>query len=69
VDTAGLGALVSLYETANQPGKRDPIRLCLTNPTPSVRQMLELTRLHHLFEIAPPDDQPRTTPATHLIRP
>ena len=58
VDGAGLGALVSLYETANEHGNRDGITFRLTNPRPSVQQMIELARLHHLFEIAPPGSHP-----------
>jgi len=54
VDGAGLGALVSLYETANQYRNRDSVGIRLTNPTPSVQQMIELARLHRLFEIATP---------------
>jgi len=59
VDGAGLGALVSLYEMANQHGGPDGITLRLKNPTPTVEQMIELVRLHHLFEIAPSRNQPR----------
>jgi len=55
LDGAGLGALVSLYETANPHRNQQGIAFRLTNPTPSVQQMIELARLHHLFEIAPPD--------------
>jgi anti-anti-sigma factor len=53
VDGAGLGALVSLYETATAHRDPDGLRLRLTNPSPPVQQMIELARLHHLFEIAP----------------
>lgn len=56
VDGAGLGALVSLYETANE--HRNGLAMRLTNPTPTVQQMIELTRLHHLFEIAPSGGTP-----------
>jgi anti-anti-sigma factor len=54
VDGAGLGALVSLYEMANQPQSRDSVAIQLTNPTPEVQQIIELARLHHLFEITSP---------------
>lgn len=54
VDGAGLGALVSLYETARQHRKHAGFAIRLTNPTPTVQQMLELARLHHLYEIAMP---------------
>ncbi|MEW6304974.1 MAG: STAS domain-containing protein [Verrucomicrobiota bacterium] len=49
VDSCGLGALVSLYKRANQ--QNGGITVRLLNPTPSVQQVLELTRMHHLFEI------------------
>jgi anti-anti-sigma factor len=58
VDGAGLGALVALYEAANQQKNQDRITLRLTNPTPTVQQMIELSRLHHLFEITPPGGKP-----------
>ena len=54
VDGAGLGALVSLFETANEHRARNGVAMRLTNPTPPVQQMIELARLHHLFEIASP---------------
>ena len=54
VDGAGLGALVSLYETAMEHRKREGFAIRLTNPTPTVQQMIELARLHHMFEITPP---------------
>jgi anti-anti-sigma factor len=55
VDGAGLGALVSLYETAKGHTNRAGFAIRLTNPTPPVQQLIELARLHHLFEITPPD--------------
>lgn len=58
VDEAGLGALVSLYETANEHRNRKGLAMRLTNPTTEVQQMIELARLHHLFEIASPDSTP-----------
>jgi anti-anti-sigma factor len=63
VDGAGLGALVALYETATARRKTDGLRLRLTNPSPPVQQMIELARLHHLFEIAPLADNPDGTRA------
>ena len=54
LDGAGLGALVSLYETAGAQRKREGFALRLKNPSPSVQQILELARLHHLFEITLP---------------
>ena len=58
VDSAGLGALVSLHKAANEQRNRDAVTIRLANPTPSVQQMIELARLHHLFEIAPPGGTP-----------
>jgi anti-sigma B factor antagonist len=58
VDSAGLGALVALYKTANENRNQDAIEIRLTNPTPTVQQMIELARLHHLFEITPPGGAP-----------
>ena len=47
IDSAGLGALVSLLKNCNQRG----IRLYLAGLTPQVRQIFELTRLYRLFDI------------------
>jgi anti-anti-sigma factor len=58
LDGAGLGALVSLFETANQHRAGESVALRLANPSPTVLQMIELARLHHLFEITPPQVQP-----------
>jgi len=47
LDSCGLGALISLHKTAcTRSG-----RVRLLNPTPPVQQILELTRLHRVFEI------------------
>jgi anti-anti-sigma factor len=54
LDGAGLGALVLLYETASERIKREGFVLRLTNPTSSVQQIIELARLHHLFEVTTP---------------
>jgi len=48
VDSAGLGALIALHKTARS--RQGAVRLL--DPQPQVRQLLELTRMHHLFEIA-----------------
>ena len=53
VDGAGLGALVSLYEAASKNRNKIGFAIRLTNPSPSVQQIIELARLHHLFEITP----------------
>ncbi|MBL9138745.1 MAG: STAS domain-containing protein [Verrucomicrobiales bacterium] len=48
VDSSGLGALISLHKAiCSRPGV-----LRILNPTPPVQQLLELTRMHRLFEIA-----------------
>lgn len=62
VDGVGLGALVALYETAKEHRKREGFAIRLTNPTPTVQQMIELARLHHLFEIKQPGGAPDGTP-------
>lgn len=49
LDSCGLGALISLYKLANNNSHPVPFRLL--NPTPPIQQLLELTRLHRLFEI------------------
>ncbi len=46
LDSSGLGALVALHKTAaSRQG-----RLRLLDPTPAVRQILELTQLDRVFE-------------------
>lgn len=47
VDSSGLGALISMQKLANERGGK----LRLLSPKPSVIQVLELTRLHRVFEI------------------
>ncbi len=47
VDSCGLGALVALHKTAAAQGGV----LRLVNPTPPVQQILELTRMHRIFEV------------------
>jgi anti-sigma B factor antagonist len=47
IDSCGLGALISLHKTVC--ASRGQIRLL--SPTPPVRQILELTRMHRIFEI------------------
>ena len=47
VDSCGLGALVALHKTASARGGV----LRLLNPTPPVLQILELTRMHRIFEV------------------
>lgn len=66
VDGAGLGALVSLYETANKNRNKIGFAIRLTNPSPSVQQIIELARLHHLFEVTPPGSTTEGASATGL---
>lgn len=47
IDSSGLGALISMQKLANERGGK----LRLLAPKPSVVQVLELTRLHRVFEI------------------
>ncbi|MEI6175612.1 MAG: STAS domain-containing protein [Verrucomicrobiota bacterium] len=49
VDSSGLGALISMQKLANERGGK----LRLLSLKPSVVQVLELTRLHRVFEIVP----------------
>lgn len=48
VDSSGLGALFSLYKNTGHGGG---LKLRLLNPAPDVQQLIELTRMHHFFEI------------------
>ena len=47
LDSCGLGALISLHKTACS--RQGALRVL--HPTPPVLQILELTRMHRLFEI------------------
>jgi anti-sigma B factor antagonist len=47
LDSCGLGALISLHKLACT--RNGQVRLL--NPTPPVQQILELTRMHRIFEI------------------
>ena len=51
VDSCGLGALVSVHNAAKGHDGNGGVRMRLLNPSPSVQQVLELTRLHQFFEI------------------
>ncbi|MBI2512579.1 MAG: STAS domain-containing protein [Opitutae bacterium] len=60
VDSKGLGALVALYRWIQR--HRDAgIAFRLLNPAPPARQLIELTRLHRLFEVV--ERQPVGAPA------
>jgi anti-sigma B factor antagonist len=47
LDSSGLGTLISLHKTICD--RQGTVRLM--NPTPGVQQILELTRMHRIFEI------------------
>lgn len=47
VDSSGLGALVAVHKFLSIRG--GSVRIL--NPTPAVQQILELTRMHRIFEI------------------
>jgi len=47
IDSCGLGALITLHKAAC--GRNGAVRLL--NPQPPVNQILELTRMHHIFQI------------------
>ena len=53
VDGYGVGALVALYKAASAINNQRPPAMRLLYPQPEVQQVLELTRLHHMFEIIP----------------
>lgn len=59
IDSCGLGALIALHKTAC--ARRGALRLL--SPQPAVRQILELTRMHRIFEIAAPEPSPATNQA------
>ena len=48
IDSCRLGALIALQKSAWR--HKGTVRLL--NPQPAVNQILELTRMHHIFEIA-----------------
>ncbi len=47
IDSCGLGALIALHKTAC--GRKGAVHLL--SPQPPVQQILELTRMHHIFQI------------------
>lgn len=53
VDGYGLGALAQLYADVNGHGSRESVVIRLVHPQPPVQQVLELARMHHIFEIVP----------------
>lgn len=48
LDSSGLGVLFALYRTV---GETAGTTLRLINPTPEIKQLLELTQMQQLFEI------------------
>lgn len=50
-DCGSIDVLLGIREELNQPGS---LTWRVVNPPPDFRQLLELVRLHHLFEITPP---------------
>jgi len=53
VDGYGLGALASLHVAMNERNGHEPVVIRLLHPQPPVQQVLELARMHHIFEIIP----------------
>jgi anti-sigma B factor antagonist len=51
IDSCGLGALIALHKMAC--ARQGALRLL--SPQPTVHQILELTRMHRIFEIATPE--------------
>ena len=51
MDSFGLGAIASLYKAALERNGNGGPSFRLLYPQPPVQQILELTRMHHLFEI------------------
>jgi anti-anti-sigma factor len=55
IDSCGLGALVAVHKAANQNQEDgEGVAMCLVDPAPPVRQLIELTRMDCVFQI-PPD--------------
>lgn len=52
IDTAGVAVLMAIHAALSRVGL--PLAWRLLNPAPPVRQLLELVRVHRLFEILPP---------------
>ena len=49
LDSSGLGALISIHKLMRSRGGE----VRILNPSPTVLQILELTRMHRIFEIQP----------------
>lgn len=50
IDSCGLGALIALHRAASN--HHGAVAIRLVNPTPPVQQLIELTQMHRLFEVA-----------------
>lgn len=57
LDSAGLGALVSILKTASQMGRK---KIALAALSSQVRQIFELTKLYRLFDIYDTVDDAKT---------
>jgi len=69
IDSCGLAALVAVHKAANGGHVAGPVNICLFDPTPAVRQVVELTRMDCVFQIeyrqsAAPMDNPRPASET-----
>lgn len=51
IDSSGLGALVQIQEDARETN----VSVVLTRPSAATRRLLELSGMHHVFTIAPPE--------------
>lgn len=70
LDSSGLGALISLYKAAGGADGSGTAKMRLMNPQPAVQQVIELTRMHHLFEVVVNGERinpPSTTRAPRAV--
>ena len=51
LDSCGLGALLSVHRWATTRADNGSVSVRLLDPPPSIQHVLELTRLHRIFEI------------------
>ena len=65
VDSCGLGALIAVHKTAS--GYKGVVRLI--NPTSSMERILEMTRLHRVFQIVRTDGVRSTDASDRKNRP
>jgi len=67
IDSVGLGALTSLHHAANRDRADAAVAICLLDPSPAVRQVIELTRMDAVFQIVYRQpglvEQPGSTPS------